>query len=345
MENKIRVGVVGLGRAGWNIHIKGLREREEFEIVEVADPDKTRQKEAADELGCATFDNLTELLKDGRSDLVVVATPNTLHESDAVAVLEAGKDCVLEKPMAMSHAGAAHVLETARARERKLFVHHQHLFGDEFNFLREIRDSGLIGDLFELRINWCGFSRRNDWQTLKKNGGGHLNNHGPHALTIALGLLDSPVQSVSADVRHIKDAGDAEDHSHLFIKTESGRVADVFLSTCCAMPLPRTVMLGGTGTVVLDSPEEARLRFYDGTKVPPLEVVDGASRERKYGNDDVLPWQEETRAVKPAETPGSFYDNVAAVLRDNAKMVVTPESALEVTRVIEWAYNGKDPAA
>jgi len=342
MSTKIKVGILGLGRAGWNIHVKGLRNREDFQIVEVADPEEQRREEAKSELGCKAYPDLNTMLAEGEAELIVVATPSTFHERDALAVIAAGKDCVLEKPISTSYAGAKKAVDAAAAAGTRLFVHHQHLFSNEYHFYREIIDSGILGEIYEFRYNWVSYSRRNDWQTLKSNGGGLLNNHGPHALTTSLALLDSPVESLSASVGHIKDAGDADDHAHLFIKAKSGRVADLFLSTSCALPLPRTMLLGSCGTLTADH-EEAKLRFYDLAKAPSLEVVDGFSKERKYGNADVLPWQEETRKIAPSKPAGNFYDNVAAVIRNGAAMMVTPKSALEVTRAIEWAATGCDP--
>ena len=99
------------------------------------------------------------------------------------------------------------------------------------------------------------------------------------------------------------------------------------------------MILGANGTISSDG-QQTKLRYYDPKKAPPLRVIDGPAPERRYGNDDVLQWHEETRPVKPLKQYGDFYDNVAAVLRRKAKMVVTPESAAENIRIIELARRG-----
>lgn len=334
----LKVGVVGLGRAGWNIHIQAMKGDERFRVVDVADPSEERRAEATQELGCRAFASLEELLREGESEIVVVATPNLSHEADAIAVLESGRHCICEKPMAGDYEGAKRVAAAAEKSGRKLFVHHQHLFSTEHQFITEIVESGLIGELQEVRYNWVSYARRNDWQTLKKNGGGLLNNHGPHAMSTLLALLGAPVVHVSASVKHIKDAGDADDHVHVFLKAQNGRVADAFLSTCCALPLPKFVLIGSTGAVVSQDGQKAKLRYYDGAAVPKLEVVEGPAAGRKYGNGEVLPWKEEEREVRPSREGGSFFDNVYEVLRSGAPKVVTPESAVEVMRVIGLAH-------
>jgi len=205
--------------------------------------------------------------------------------------------------------------------------------------LREIMDSGLLGRIFEIRGCWFGFARRNDWQTLRKNGGGLLNNTGPHVIDMILNLLDSPIVSLMGDLQHIKDAGDCEDHVQIFMKAKNGQTADITISTACALPSPKWLLLGSCGTLSCDG-TTSTLRYYDPKVVSPLTVIDGPAPERKYGNEDVLPWKEEVRPVEPKGKCPGYYDNVADVLLRGAKMVVTPESAAEVIRIIEWARKG-----
>ncbi len=338
MQQPIKIAVVGLGRAGWNIHINKLRGHPAFSVAAAVDPDAGRRAEAAAELNCSVFPDIDTLLAETEAELVVVATPNHLHERDAVKVLESGRHCVLEKPMAITHDSALRIITAAEKSSKHLFVHHQRRFGDEFRFLREVIDSGVLGEVFEIRLHWGGFARRNDWQTLRQNSGGVLNNTGPHLLDLAVNLLDAPVTEMLAEMRHVKDAGDCEDHVHLFAKASNGQTADLTVTTACALPAPRTLLLGSCGTLLAMDDKTAKLRYFDPSKVAPLEVVDGPAPERKYGNADVLPWEEEERLMKPSAPGGEFYDNVAAVLAGKEEPVVTPQSAAEVIRLIEWAH-------
>lgn len=340
----IPVGVLGLGRAGWNIHVNQLKSDPRFRVVEVADPDPERRAEAEKELGCRAFTSRDELLSQGTSSLVVVATPNTCHEADALAVVGTGRDCVLEKPVATSYAGASRVVRAFAEAGRRVFPHHQHLFSSEHQVLRALLESGKLGEVFEIRYHWVSFGRRNDWQTLRKNGGGHYNNHGPHALSTMLNLLDAPLVSLTGEARHIKDAGDADDHAAFVLRAANGRTGVLMLSTSCAAPMPKFVVLGSAGTAwAAEEPGKMHVKFFDPTAAPLLEVRDGAAAGRTYGSGETLPWQEEILdlADKPA---GCFYDNVAAVFLDGADPIVSAQSAVEVVRALEWGMTGKDPA-
>ena len=58
LSTPIRAAVIGLGRAGWNIHVRTMKEREDFDVVAVADPDPDRQQQAKEETGAQPFDDL-----------------------------------------------------------------------------------------------------------------------------------------------------------------------------------------------------------------------------------------------------------------------------------------------
>jgi scyllo-inositol 2-dehydrogenase (NADP+) len=345
MSNPILTAVVGLGRAGWGIHVKNIRERNDFKIVDVADPDPKRREEAAQEFNCGTHENIDQLLKNTNAELVVVATPSSLHEIDTLKVFKAKKHCLVEKPMAMSYKGGLRMIQAAKKAKRKLFVHHNYRFNNEFFHFREIIDSGIIGNVFSIRAYWQSFKRRNDWQTLRKNGGGQLNNTCPHVIDNVLNMMDAPIVSLVGDLQLIKDAGDAEDHVHFFMKAKNGRTADIIVSTAAAIPGPKWVFFGSCGGLSSDG-KTTTLRYYDPNAVPKLKVIDGAAANRKYGNDDVLPWKEETRPTAPINNYGSFYDSVANTLIHGKPMAVTPEQGADVLRITEWIRKGtKFPSA
>jgi len=336
-KTAIPVAIVGLGRAGWSIHVAELQTRRDFRIVDVADPDATRRAEAAQRLACPTHATLDALLKRTSARLVVLATPSSHHEAETLRVLRSGRHCIVEKPMTTTYAGARRMIAAARKARRRLFVHQNSRFGKEFLQLHQIAASGLLGRIFEVRATFVSYHRRNDWQTLRRNGGGLLNNLGAHVLDMTLQLLDGPVVSLTSDLQHIKDAGDSEDHAHLFMKTRRGQVADVTLSTSSALSAgPRWMLLGTCGALSSDG-VTIKLCYHDPQRAPALQVIDGPAPGRKYSNDEVLPWKEETRTIASTASRGGFYDNVAGVLLHGAKMAVTPESAADSIRLIEWA--------
>lgn len=335
-NQKIRVGVVGLGRAGWDIHIRRLRDDERFEIGAVADFEATRRAEAQDEFGCAAYADFDSLLRESDCEIVVLASPSAQHAPQSIAVLEAGKHVVVEKPMALNTAEAGQMIEAARAADKKLFVHQNFRYNPQVAHLREIIASGILGDVFEIRMRALSFNRRNDWQTLQKLGGGTLNNTCPHFIDLALLMLESPVKQVFSDLKLTTDAGDADDHVKMLFKGENRRVIDLEVSTSCAFAEPRWTLLGTAGTLRSDG-QTSELKYFDPSELSPLTVDEAPPAGRKYGNGEVLPWREEQRPTEGAVS-SDFYDNVFTVLREGAALDITPESVREVIRIIEDAH-------
>ncbi|MCE9589415.1 MAG: Gfo/Idh/MocA family oxidoreductase [Planctomycetes bacterium] len=339
-KEPVRYGVVGLGRAGWDIHVAALRGRADAKIVAIADPLEARRNEAATEFGCKTYTDITSLLKQEDIEVVTIATPSVLHGPDTKQALRAGKHVVVEKPMAMSLAEADSMIKAAKAARKKLFVHQNYRFFPECTHLKEVVDSGIIGKVFHIRCYITGFNRRNDWQTLSKNGGGVLNNTCPHFIDQILLYAGAPVKEVMGDLRQIASPGDVEDHVKAFIRFENGCTADMEISSVenIAMPMPKWVFCGSTGTLTSDG-QKSTIRWYDPKQVKPLKVVDGPVLARKYGNEDKLPWHEKEVDAKGPDR-GTFYGNVADVLRNKGAMFITPESVREVIRTIGMIRKG-----
>ncbi len=334
-KKQISVGIVGLGRAGWHLHFEPLRTHGEFRIAAVADPDPARCAEAAGLTGCATFGSLDQMLGATDATLIVVATPSRFHYTDALRVLKSGRDCLLEKPMAITVEEATALADAARTFARRLFVHHQHVHRPEYHHLKTVLKSGVLGPLFHFRAFWGSYTRRWDWQCLVKNGGGQLNNTCPHIFSIVLPLLGSKVTSVDCEMRNIKDVGDAEDHVDMTLRTEASVTANLVVSSAVAVTSPRWMLFGKFGALECNG-KTSRLRYYDPEKAQKLTIVDAAPEGRKYLTEE-LPWVEKQLEVEPPGGVPSFHQNVYDVLSGAGEQLVTPESAVDVMRVLEMA--------
>ena len=335
MANKspLKVAVIGLGRAGWDIHIRRIRPDARFQVTAVADWLPERLQEAADEFGCATFKDHKALLKNADADVVVVASFSDTHAPISKDVLKAGYNCICEKPIADSVADAKKMLATAEKTGQKLLVHHNYRFFPETRYLLDVIKSGRIGKVFEIRMRALGFGRRYDWQTLRKFHGGVINNTCPHFIDIGLQLLGSPVKDTFCDLKQIASYGDVEDHVKVLLRSENGRVYDMEVSSVCKFPEPKWTLLGSNGTLISDG-SKAKIAWFDPKKAGKYSVMEKPTPDRSYVSDTKLPWQEEeVPAVGPSI--GDYYDNVYAVLREGKKMVVKPEEALEVVRVTQ----------
>ncbi|HUT23429.1 MAG TPA: Gfo/Idh/MocA family oxidoreductase, partial [Sumerlaeia bacterium] len=107
-ENKpIRLGLAGIGRAGWGMHCPELEgRRDKFRIVAACDIEKYRLDRMAERYGCKTYRKIEAMIADPDVELVSVATRTPEHVPHALLALGAGKHVFVEKPIAASYAEA-----------------------------------------------------------------------------------------------------------------------------------------------------------------------------------------------------------------------------------------------
>jgi len=338
----ISLAIIGLGRSGWNIHAAAVRDDARYRIASVFDPDAGRREEAERELGATAYDDPGTMLESGEAEVVIVASPSHLHAAQTIQALESGRHVVVEKPMADTLPDVDRMIEAAAGADRQLMVHQNYRFKPDCRFFRRVLESGRLGEVFHIARVQHNFARRNDWQCLKRYGGGLLNNHVIHPFDTIYSLFDEPIEQVISDARHVSDAGDCEDHAKLLLKTAGGRTIDLELSTAAATKrrAPQWTFLGSCGALTLDG-NTAELRWFDPAEAPPIEVNETPRvAERKYGNQDQLPWQEETVEIGPdhpdCQGP-SFYDAVHQCVRHGAPFPVRPAQVREIMRVISVA--------
>jgi predicted dehydrogenase len=122
---KLRLAVVGAGQFGRN-HCRVIHESEHAELYAVVDTDLARAAETAALYNARALTEIRELT--GNVDAAVVAVPTTAHEEVGVALLEAGIDVLVEKPIAPDMAAATRLIEVAERHGRILQVGHLERF-------------------------------------------------------------------------------------------------------------------------------------------------------------------------------------------------------------------------
>ena len=336
MSNTIKVAVVGQGRSGYDIHVARMKDDPRFDIVAVADFDTERREGSKNELGCKVYRDHASMLAKTDAELVVVSSYSFSHAPIAVQALKAGFHTLVEKPIAMNTAWVDRMIAARDEMGVKLFPFHNYRYFPEYWHLREVIESGIIGDIFEVRIRLLGFSRRNDWQTLREYGGGVLNNTCPHFVDLMLQLIGSPIVESYSDLKLVQNVGDVENHVRMIVRAENGTIGDMLVSSVDAFPEPKWTLLGSRGSLISDG-KTSQIKYFDESDLPPYEVRRGPSLERGYNfGDNQIPFKEKT-VPSEGKTPGDLYDNVYAVLREGAEHDIPAEQARETVRLTEAA--------
>lgn len=330
----VRTVIAGLGRIGWDFHAKEIAKNPGFELVGAVDALPARRKEAQDAYGCKTFATLEAALKSGLGELVVVCTRSVDHCPHSIKSLRAGCHVLVEKPAAMSLGEMDRMIAAAAKAGKVLTVHQSGRKSAELRFVRETIDSKILGKVFWIRFSTQTFFRRNDWQQLKRFGGGYLNNNGVHAVDSVLRLMDSPLEDVWGDLKHTVTAGDADDWIKVVLRATDGRVIEVEQSYACAFDTPTWLVCGTAGSMQIVG-GKATIKYFDPKKAPKIKVDPRAPLARRYGNDDRLPWKEKTVPAKSKKPYPDFYEALYKSIRRGNKLLVTPESVRETIRVLD----------
>jgi len=336
MDDKIKVGIAGLGRSGWGIHARVLQKlHKTYEITAVSDPIKERQREAIEKFGCRAYSKFDSLIRDDEVELVVVATPSHLHAPCTIKALEAGKNVVCEKPMATSLSEADSMIEAAKKTGNLLTIFQNKRFAPDFLKIREIIQSGKLGRIILVKIYRHSFGRRWDWQTLKKFGGGELRNNAPHLIDQALQLLGDREPQVFCDLQRTLTLGDAEDHVKIILKAPDSPLIDIEMTRACAYPQNVWLVMGTQGGLT-GSSSSLKWRYFNPEDLPPRQVETKPTPDRSY-NKEEIPWKEERWELDENSRPGeiTFYEELYKSLRQGAPPPVTPESVRRVMWVIE----------
>ena len=199
---EIKIGVIGVGGRGGLANMAHKPE-EGFRIVAGADvkPEalqKFKERIGGDDL-LLTVD-YREILARKDIDAVFICSPDFLHEEQGVAALAAGKAVYLEKPMAISIEGCDRLLDTAYKTGSKLFLGHNMRHFPVINKMKEVIDSGLIGDI---KVVWCrhfigygGDAYFKDWHSEQQYSNGLLLQKGAHDIDVIHWLAGAYTTSV-----------------------------------------------------------------------------------------------------------------------------------------------------
>ncbi|MEM4255198.1 MAG: Gfo/Idh/MocA family oxidoreductase [Candidatus Norongarragalinales archaeon] len=153
----MKIAVVGVGAWGKN-HAKtlGVLKKEGLvDAVAVCDSSRERAEAVAAEFGCATAS--LEEVKSGDFDGAVIATPSSTHYALARELMDAGKDVLVEKPLAMTFEESSALVKQAKEQKRVLMVGHEFRFHPGILHLKKMLENKELGKVVMMQANRFDF--------------------------------------------------------------------------------------------------------------------------------------------------------------------------------------------
>ena len=339
----IKLAIAGLGRAVYNMHLKELVGKENmFEIVAVCDLLEERCEDLKKRYNCKTYTSFEEMLEDPEIEVVDIATRSSDHFAHAKTALEAGKTVFLEKPMCLCYTDAKKLVEISeKSGERKLYIRHNRRFEHKFNQVNEIINSGILGDVYLIKLARSHYGRRHDWQTLSQYGGGQLSNWGPHILDHAIKFCGGDYKKLDSHTKQLIAAGDCDDFIQANFEGINGRIVTMEISGATALKVPEYILYGTRGTLY-DNGETYTITYLEKDFVLPPLTAQAKTSESPYdqftkrGAD--LPFV--TEEVKWKTGPlDQTWTCLYKAIREGEEYPIKNEEALKIVKTTDEIRN------
>jgi predicted dehydrogenase len=315
----VRVGVAGLGSWGPNL-ARNLDALPGCELAWCCDSsDEARDRARAAFPGARLTADLDDLLADDALDAVVLATPVPTHGELAVRVLEAGKDCFVEKPLALNAADAERAVAAAQTADRVLMVGQLLEYHPGVRALADLWASGELGDVFYIYGNRLNLGKvRADENALWSLGA--------HDVSVLLALAGEEPHEVEARGESYLRPG-VEDVVFCFLRFPSGLAGHLHLSWLDPHKERRFTVVGSKRMATFDDMLlEGKVTIYD-------KGVDQDARN--WGEYITRAGEIRSPALPNVEPLRLECEHFVQCIRERTTPRSDGESGLRVVRVLE----------
>jgi 1,5-anhydro-D-fructose reductase (1,5-anhydro-D-mannitol-forming) len=257
LDKTIRWGIIGCGNVTEVKSGPAYQKTPGFELLAVMRRDSDKAQDYAQRHKVPKFYSLAEqLINDPEIDAIYIATPPDSHKEYALMVAAAGKPCCIEKPLAPSHQECSEIVDAFAKKNIPLFVAYYRRSLPRFAKIKEIMDSGKIGDI--RHINWqlqkaastTDKSGEYNWRTDKQVArGGYFDDLASHGLDLFAFFFGDyqQVQGITKNQQGLYSAFDAVTAS--WVHT-NGITGSGFWNFGCSENTDQAEIFGSEGKII-----------------------------------------------------------------------------------------------
>lgn len=330
---KLKVGIAGYGLAGRSFHAPILAGTN-FEVTAVLTTNDVRKRHAKEDFPTVKIVSIIEELCAQDLDLIVIASGNQVHLSQALTAINAGIPTVVDKPMGINVAQTREILDAADSAGVAVTTYFNRKWDSDILTLKRVIRDGQIGRVIRMDSRFERFRPQLNPQSWRENnspedGGGLLLDLMPHLISTAIECF-GPANLKSSSIRSVR--GGADDDCVLVLAHETGVESILSASAVVGAPGPRLRVIGSEGAFVVNEldPQEALLRAGKAPKDGKWEE-DTSSQAFIHRGDSVEEFKTD---------PGnyaSFYSLVHEAIVNKTAMPISPEEILAVAQIIDKA--------
>lgn len=340
----LKVALMGLGRAMLNVHFPVLSANPSlFNVVAACELIKSRRDIVAERFpDCKMFRMFDDMLDERDIDLVFIALPAADRLKYILKSLESGFWTLVESPLALTLDEAKILRGAAIKAKNRLAVVERSFFQPDYLLAEKMISDKRIGKVHKIAVRREEFVRRNDWQAVRRMGGGAVNCQMSDLITAALKLIHGQPVQLWSDVKRIVATGDVEDYVHLNIVSRSGITADIDYNGAMLPEnrSPSYSIIGSSGVFSVMPGESSGLltcidpsyklpKVRTSVRTPPVDEV-----------QDVVPTVSE-RISLPSDTVSglqAFWQSVYSVVRLAQPLPYTLDESIEAVKFMNLVY-------
>lgn len=331
MTTKITFGIVGCGRIAQrhaeHISNKGL-------LVAVCDTVKEKADAMATQYNAKAYYSIDEMLANERSlEVISICSPNGLHAEHSIKGLKAGFHVLCEKPMALSAQDCGEMIKAGERTNKRLFAIKQNRFNPPVEAVKKIIDEGRLGKITSVQLS-CFWNRNpdyyhNSWKGTKDMDGGTLYTQFSHFIDLLYWMVGD-VKNVEAYIGNYAHQGiiEFEDTGVVILEFSSGAIGTInyTVNSFNKNMEGSLTLFGEKGTVKIGGQylNELEYQNIEGYKI---ENLPEGAKANNYGNYQ-----------GSMSNHDKVYDNLIAVLSNNATISTSSFEGLKTVEIIEKIY-------
>jgi len=327
----LNIAIIGFGKAAEVYHWPFINQVSQLRVTKVLERNQSRSKAVIPNVEIVR--NIESVLNDPEIDIVVITTPNDSHFSLAKMALIAGKHVVVDKPFTISSEEGNELVELAKSRQKLITVYHNRILDGPIQAAKKILQQNTLGEINEVNIHFDRFRpeiNAKSWREADKPGAGLLYDLGSHLIASALYLFGYPEQMI-AKLQKQRPGVQSVDYFLLNLLYNKGTLrVNLHAGMLEQKSTPHIVLKGSKGQAIFQDldPQEEALKGGKLPNSPQWPSVIEAEFDFQHTKSNVQ---------FDVGNYSLFYQNLYEAICLDKPLLVKPELAIEVIRIIETA--------
>ena len=331
---QLNTAIIGFSLSGRVFHAPFIHTHPGFNLTKIVERNSSASQEIYPYVEVVR--DYKNLIQDDSLDLIIVGTPNTWHYTMVKDSLLAGKHVVVEKPFTPTTREADELIEIAKKVNRKIFVYHNRRWDGDFQTIKKLIAEKTLGKITEYEVHFDRYTPdlKENWRDKDLPGSGILYDLGSHLIDQAVHLFGFP-SKITSTIEAQRHDSPVDDYFRLELEYPNDLKAILTAGMMVEKLGPRFIIKGSEGSFTKYGIDPQEVALKEG-RMPNTKDW-GKEDKENWGNLNIKDSSHKIETI--AGNYMGFYDNVYHAIENNKEVLVKPEEARDVIKIIEMAKN------